>query len=410
MRKVFILGSTGSIGTQTLEVISRNRDRFTVAGLGAGGGQIALLAQQAYEFNVPVVAIANDAVASSFVQAWEDIAGQQQAPQLLSGPDAMVELVSQARGESLSNSDVVVNGMTGSIGLRPTLAALKSGATLALANKESLVAGGGLVKQAMAWPGQIVPVDSEHSALAQALRSGKHRKGLTSPVVDGYSEVARLILTASGGPFRGKERGELMGVTPAQALDHPTWDMGPVVTINSATLMNKGLELIEAAYLFDIHPDDIVPIVHPQSIVHSMVEFHDGSTIAQASPPDMRLPIALGLSWPDRLRDISPPCSWEQASSWDFEPLNHEVFPALRLAQHAVATSPLHPAVLNAANEEAVEAFVGRRLSFLGIVDTVAQVLAEFAAPSSLDIDTVLGSEDWARARANELIAQQSDR
>mgnify|MGYP000910046902 CR=1 FL=1 len=295
-------------------------------------------------------------------------------------------------------------GMTGSIGLRPTLAALKSGAQLALANKESLVAGGALVADALARPGQIVPVDSEHSAIAQALASGRHRKGLTSPVVDGTSEVRRLILTASGGPFRGRTRADLEGVTPEQALKHPTWSMGPVVTVNSSTLVNKALELIEAAYLFDVDPQDIVPVVHPQSVVHSMVEFQDGSTIAQASPPDMRLPISLGLSWPDRLADVAAPNSWDGRIAWTFEPLDSATFPAVDLARRAVAASPLHPAVFNAANEECVEAFLNRRLGYPAIVETVAKVMAAFDAPSTFDVDAVLGVETWARARAHELM------
>ena len=305
-----------------------------------------------------------------------------------------------------SDSVVVLNGITGSVGLQPTLTALRSGATLALANKESLVVGGGLIKEAMTRPGQIVPVDSEHSAIAQALRSGIHHRGLTSENLDGHSEVRRIILTASGGPFRGKKRADLAGVTAAQALNHPTWDMGPVVTINSSTLMNKGLELIEAAYLFDVDPQDIVPVVHPQSIIHSMVEFIDGATIAQASPPDMRLPIALGLSWPERLDNITAPNVWDSPVAWHFEPLDHETFPAVRLAREAVASSPLHPAVLNAVNEECVAAFLSGELPYLAITDVVESVLGEFTAPAgTLDLETVLGTEKWARTRAHEVMS-----
>ena len=298
--------------------------------------------------------------------------------------------------------DVVLNGVTGSIGLAPTLAALRSGATLALANKESLVVGGPLVGQATVRPGQIVPVDSEHSAIAQALSSGRHRKGLTSPVVDGSTEVRRIVLTASGGPFRGKTRAELANVTAEEALAHPTWNMGPVVTVNSSTLMNKALELIEAAYLFDVAPEDILPVVHPQSVVHSMVEFRDGSTIAQASPPDMRLPIALGLSWPRRLADVVPANDWDKPAAWTFEPLDDETFPAIGLARAALAQSPLHPAVFNAANEECVEAFLRGRLSYLAIVDTVADVLEAFEAIDEPSYESVLEADRWARARARE--------
>ncbi len=271
---------------------------------------------------------------------------------MLSGPDSATE----AAGLS---ADVVLNGMTGSIGLRPTLAALQAGSTLALANKESLIAGGPLVKAAAA-PGQLVPVDSEHSALAQCLRGGS------------AAEVRRLVLTASGGPFRGRTRAELADVTPEQALAHPTWTMGPVVTTNSATLVNKGLELIEAHLLFDLPFDRIEVVVHPQSVIHSMVEFCDGSTIAQASPPDMRLPIALGLSWPERVADAAPACDWTTAATWTFAPLDHDAFPAVALARRAGEAGGTAPAVYNAANEELVEAFLGRRLPFLAIVDTLA--------------------------------------
>lgn len=403
MRSVFLLGSTGSIGTQALDVIRTHPAEFVVAGIGAGGGSVKLLAEQAIEFSVPVVAIADTHRIDDFVAAY--CAQTHQAiPTILSGPDAMCDLVSQATGAD----DVVLNGMTGSVGLRPTLAALASGATLALANKESLVAGGALVKEALRWPGQIVPVDSEHSALAQALRSGRHNKGLCAPVLDGASEVRRLILTASGGPFRGKKRADLAHVTANQALNHPTWSMGPVVTINSSTLMNKGLELIEAAYLFDIPSTDIVPVIHPQSIIHSMVEFHDGSTIAQASPPDMRLPIALGLSWPRRLSDVAKPNRWDSPVTWTFEPIDHETFPALRLAGDAVATSGLHPAVMNAANEECVDAFLSGKIEYLDIVDIVGRVLEEVTVPDVIDLDAVLGTEQWARQRAHELMRKEA--
>ncbi|MFN8048411.1 MAG: 1-deoxy-D-xylulose-5-phosphate reductoisomerase [Ancrocorticia sp.] len=431
-RAVIILGSTGSIGTQALDVISRHRDSYRVVGLGAGGANLELLADQAISFNVPVLAVANpDAAVPLAALLAERAPGQ--LFQILSGPDAMSELAGgwaslstnnpesvggPLRGQATSSSSpmststhssdsvVVLNGITGSVGLQPTLTALRSGATLALANKESLVVGGGLIKEAMTRPGQIVPVDSEHSAIAQALRSGIHHRGLTSENLDGHSEVRRIILTASGGPFRGKKRADLAGVTAAQALNHPTWDMGPVVTINSSTLMNKGLELIEAAYLFDVDPRDIVPVVHPQSIIHSMVEFIDGATIAQASPPDMRLPIALGLSWPERLDNITAPNVWDSPVAWHFEPLDHETFPAVRLAREAVASSPLHPAVLNAVNEECVAAFLSGELPYLAITDVVESVLGEFTAPAgTLDLETVLGTEKWARTRAHEVMS-----
>jgi 1-deoxy-D-xylulose-5-phosphate reductoisomerase len=286
----------------------------------------------------------------------------------------------------------VLNGITGSIGLAPTLAALSSGATLALANKESLIVGGSLVTGA-ANPGQIVPVDSEHSAIAQCLRAGREE------------EVERLILTASGGPFRGRRRNELKEVTPAQALNHPTWDMGRVVTTNSATLVNKGLELIEAHLLFGVPLEAIDVVVHPQSVVHSMVQFTDGSVIAQASPPDMRLPIALGLGWPDRVPRAASPCDWSQATAWTFEPLDTEAFPAVDLARDAAQQGSTYPAVFNAANEEAVEAFHAGRIGFLDIVETVESVLSEHRGSSEMTLDSVLAAEGWARKRAQERLA-----
>lgn len=402
MRDVVLLGSTGSIGTQALEVIETHPGQFRVIGLGAGGGNIELLAQQALAVDAPRVAIAADK-SDDFAAAWDAISGGKPSPQVGTGDDAMVALAGSLSGTA-DQSGVVLNGITGSIGLRPTLAALESGATLALANKESLVIGGGLIADAMAWPGQIVPVDSEHSALAQALRSGRHEKGLTTRNVTGESEVRRLILTASGGPFRGWSRDQLASVTPEQALNHPTWDMGPVVTINSSTLINKGLELIEAAYLFDIDSSDITVVVHPQSVIHSMVEFVDGSTIAQASPPDMKLPIALGLSWPERLVDVSTPCAWDSPVAWTFEPFDGDVFPAITLARQAVAASALHPAVLNAANEECVEAFRTGKIGYLDIVDTVAAVLDSFDGSGSVDLEGVLGADAWARQAAHRAL------
>ncbi len=325
------------------------------------------------------------------------------------GPDAPVELVVRA---GLAENDTVLNGITGSVGLRPTLAALATGARLALANKESLVVGGALVRHAVRRDGQVVPVDSEHSAIAQALASGRHEKGLTSPVVTGRSEVRRLVLTASGGPFRGRARADLAAVTAEQALAHPTWTMGPVVTVNSSTLVNKGLELIEAHLLFDVAPADIAVVVHPQSVVHSMVEFVDGATIAQASPPDMRLPIALGLTWPARpdLSGLVTPNRWGEPAAWTFEPLDTGTFPAVDLARSAVAASATHPAVLNAANEQAVDAFLTGRLRWTDIVEVDAAVVGEHEGAGTGDpaLEDVLAVEAWARRRADELIAGRS--
>ncbi|WP_432539088.1 1-deoxy-D-xylulose-5-phosphate reductoisomerase [Kineococcus esterisolvens] len=389
-REVVLLGSTGSIGTQALDVVAAAPGRFRVVALAAGGADVDALARQAVEHEVRLVALARPEAEAQLREALvahaRDAGRPGWSPRVVTGPDAATE----AAGEPC---DVVLNGMTGSVGLGPTLAALAAGRTLALANKESLVAGGPLVTRAAA-PGQVVPVDSEHSALAQCLRGGT------------ADEVARLVLTASGGPFRGRRREDLAGVTPAQALAHPTWSMGPVVTTNSATLVNKGLELIEASLLFGIGYERIEVVVHPQSVVHSMVEFTDGSTLAQCSPPDMRLPIALGLAWPHRVPGAAAAVDWTRAASWTFEPLDGEAFPAVDLAREAGRRGATVPAVLNAANEECVAAFHAGRLPFLGIVDTVARVVGEHEPGGEpRDVADVLAAEHWARARARELTA-----
>ncbi|RXR27883.1 1-deoxy-D-xylulose-5-phosphate reductoisomerase [Oerskovia turbata] len=392
VRSVTLLGSTGSIGTQAIDVISRHPDRFRVDAISAGGANAGLLARQAVELGVARVGVADPGRAAEVEAALAAQAPRAGARpvEVVVGPDAATELAG-------AGSDVVLNGITGSVGLGPTLAALAAGSTLALANKESLVVGGVLVQDAKQRPDQIVPVDSEHSAIAQALRSGRRE------------EVRRLVLTASGGPFRGWARDDVKAVSPQQALAHPTWAMGPVVTINSATLMNKGLELIEAHLLFDVPTDEITVVVHPQSVVHSMVEFVDGSTIAQASPPDMRLPIALGLSWPDRLGEVAAGCDWSGATAWTFEPLDEELFPAVGLARAAASASATHPAVYNAANEECVAAFLEGRIGFLDIVETVQRVLGEHTGTSRavVTLDDVTGAEGWARARAHEILTRR---
>ncbi|WP_238014761.1 1-deoxy-D-xylulose-5-phosphate reductoisomerase [Dactylosporangium sp. AC04546] len=390
-----LLGSTGSIGTQAIDIVRRNADRFRVVGIGAGGGNVGLLAQQALELGVDVVGVARASVAQDLQLAFYAEAsrrgwatGDFKLPKILAGPDAMTELAEWP-------CDTVLNGVVGSLGLAPTLAALKAGRTLALANKESLVAGGPLVRS-VARPGQIVPVDSEHSALAQALRAGSR------------SEVKKLILTASGGAFRGRRREELEHVTVQEALAHPTWDMGPVVTINSATLVNKALEVIEAHELFNVPYADIHVMVHPQSVIHSMVEFVDGSTLAQCSPPDMRLPIALALGWPERVPDAATGVDWTKAHTWELRPLDDDAFPAVRLAKAAGEAGRCRPAIYNAANEECVAAFTAGDLPFLGIVETLERVLAaapDFAEPGT--VDDVLAAESWARASAREIIANE---
>ncbi|OBG88399.1 1-deoxy-D-xylulose-5-phosphate reductoisomerase [Mycobacterium sp. E136] len=377
-RRVLILGSTGSIGTQALDVIAANPDRFEVVGLAAGGGNPELLAKQSAATGVTNIAVADQAAAAR-------VGGV-----TFAGPDAVTELVEN------TEADVVLNALVGALGLKPTLAALATGARLALANKESLVAGGPLVLKA-ARPGQIVPVDSEHSAMAQCLRGG-------TP-----DEVAKIVLTASGGPFRGWSAERLESATPEQAGAHPTWSMGPMNTLNSASLVNKGLELIETHLLFGVPYDRIEVVVHPQSIVHSMVTFTDGSTLAQASPPDMKLPIALALGWPERVPAAALACDFTTASTWDFEPLDDEVFPAVALARQAGEAGGCMTAVYNAANEEAAAAFLDGRIRFPAIVRTIADVLraADQWAAEPATVEDVLDAQQWARDRASRAVERE---
>ena len=409
MRDVVILGSTGSIGTQALEVITARPGQFRVVGLAAGGGNPDLLARQILAHRPSTVAVAEDSAVENLQRALHATALERgdtgYLPTVLVGPDAAGELAGSA-------GEVVLNGITGAAGLGATLATLAAGTTLALANKESLVVGGKLVTEA-ATAGQIVAVDSEHSAIAQCLRAGRRE------------EVRKVIVTASGGPFRGWGRDQMATVTPEQAMKHPTWNMGRVITINSATLVNKALEVLEAALLYDVDLDDIEAVAHPQSIVHSMVEFVDGSTMAQCSPPDMRLPIALGLTWPDRLPDAAPACDWTTASQWTFEPIDHVAFPAITLAKQAGRAGGTAPAVFNAANEACVDAFCAGEIGFLDIVDTVGVVLGEHLStatdtypttistpdigskhigPDQVSVDTVWAADRWARQRATQLV------
>ena len=359
VRDIVILGSTGSIGTQALDLVRAHPDRFRVVGLTAGGSNPDLFAAQVDEFRPAFSGL---------------------------GEEASTEAAARP-------CDVVLNGITGAVGLRPTLAALDAGTTLALANKESLIIGGPLVRE-RARPGQIVPVDSEHSAIAQSLRAGS------------AGEVRRLVLTASGGPFRGRSAAELADVTPEQALAHPNFSMGRVITTNSATLVNKGLEVIEAHLLFDVPFDRIDVVVHPQQLIHSMVEFVDGAVVAQLGLPTMLVPISLGMGWPDRVPDAETPIDWTKAADWRFEPLDDEVFPAVTLARAAGERGGTAPAVYNAANEVAVDAFHEGRIRFPDIVATVSQVLAAHDVPSRehLTVDDVLAADAWARGEASGLI------
>lgn len=382
VKRILILGSTGSIGTQALEVISANRDDFEVAGIAAAGSNPAAVIAQAREFGLEPSQVAvqrEDAAAEISAALGGDV---------LTGGDAAARLI------EAQPADVVLNALVGAAGLHSTLTALETGAVLALANKESLVTGGHLVIDAAA-DGQLVPVDSEHSAMAQCLRAGTNE------------EVSRFVLTASGGPFRGWTREQMMDVTPEQAVKHPTWSMGTMNTINSATMVNKGLELIEAVLLFGIDPDIIDVSVHPQSVIHSMVTFVDGASVAQASPPSMKMPIAHALAWPGRVAGAQPALDFARAHSWTFEPLDNEAFPAVELARAAVKRGDPYPAIYNAANEVAVDAFFDGRLAFPHIVDVIADVLdrADGFAHAPQSFDDVVRVDHEARELAAASIA-----
>ncbi len=384
IRRVSILGSTGSIGTQGLEVIDPNRDKFKVVGLSAGSN-VSVLNDQINKFKPEVVSVKDEEAKKKLLETNFD-----HKFEILVGKNASAEVAKYP-------CDVVLNGITGAAGLLPTLETLKAGHKLALANKESLVIGGKLVLD-LAQEDQIIPVDSEHSALAQCLRGEKK------------SEIKKLILTASGGPFRGKSTEELKNVTVEQTLNHPTWNMGPVVTINSANLMNKGLEIIEAHLLFGIEFEKIDVVVHPQSIIHSMIEFIDGSTMAQASPPNMKLPIALGLSWPDRLMNVQNPIDWTKSQSWTFENVDDKVFKAINLAKKVGKAAGSAPAAMNAANEECVSAFIERKISFLSIVEIVEQVVhnhlsgSSFVNNQTLTLEELLNVDELIRIETRKQI------
>ena len=373
MREIVILGSTGSIGVQALEIVAANPNKFRVVGLSAGRKNPTLLMEQAKKFNVPIVGSMAPAPQSDGVK-------------VIDGDNSSVEIASLP-------CDIVLNGITGSIGLGPTLSALAVGNKVALANKESLVSGGELVMKY--GRDKLIPVDSEHSAIFQAMLAGKE------------SDVKKLILTASGGPFR--DRADLSDVSVADALNHPTWSMGEVVTINSATLLNKGLEIIEAHYLFDLAYEVIEAVIHPQSVVHSMVEFNDGSTIAQASPPNMKGPIAYALAYPERINKACVPIDWSKSHTWNFSPIDNEKYPAIELARRCGELGGGLPAVYNAANEVAVAAFLAQRIKFTAIIELVEQVVQSFGSnsPTTIrDISDVSGIEQSARSKAEELIKE----
>ena len=373
MRDVVVLGSTGSIGVQALEIVAAHPNKFRLVGLSGGRKNPQLLMAQAKKFNVPIVGSMAPAPASAGVQ-------------IIDGDNSSIEIAALP-------CDIVLNGITGSIGLGPTLSALGVGNKVALANKESLVAGGDLVMKFGA--DKIIPVDSEHSAIFQALLAGK------------ASDVKKLILTASGGPFRN--RADLSDVTVADALNHPTWSMGEVVTINSATLLNKGLEIIEAHYLFGLDYENIEAVIHPQSVVHSLVEYVDGSTIAQASPPNMKGPIAYALSYPERINKATAAIDWSKSHTWEFSPIDNEKYPAIELAKRCGQVGAGLPAVYNAANEVAVAAFLAGQIKFTAIIDTVESVVQSFGSNTTTtirDISDVIGIEQSARSKATELIKE----
>ena len=373
MREIVILGSTGSIGVQALEIVAAHPNKFRVVGLSAGRKNPALLMEQAKKFNVPIVGSMAPAPQTDGVK-------------VIDGGNSSVEIAALP-------CDIVLNGITGSIGLGPTLSALAVGNKVALANKESLVVGGDLVMKY--GRDKLVPVDSEHSAIFQAMLAGKE------------SDVKKLILTASGGPFR--DRTDLSDVTVADALNHPTWSMGEVVTINSATLLNKGLEIIEAHYLFDLDYEMIEAVIHQQSVVHSLVEFNDGSTIAQASPPNMKGPIAYALAYPERINKACAPIDWSKSHTWNFSPIDNEKYPAIELAKRCGELGGGLPAIYNAANEVAVAAFLAQRIKFTAIIELVEQVVQSFGSntPTTIrDISDVSAIEQSARVKAEELIKE----
>ena len=373
MREIVILGSTGSIGVQALEIVAANPNKFRVVGLSAGRKNPALLMEQAKKFNVPIVGSMAPAPQTDGVK-------------VIDGGNSSVEIAALP-------CDIVLNGITGSIGLGPTLSALAVGNKVALANKESLVAGGELVMKY--GRDKLIPVDSEHSAIFQAMLAGKE------------SDVKKLILTASGGPFR--DRSDLSDVSVADALNHPTWSMGEVVTINSATLLNKGLEIIEAHYLFDLAYEVIEAVIHPQSVVHSLVEFNDGSTIAQASPPNMKGPIAYALAYPERINKACAPIDWSKSHTWNFSPIDNEKYPAVELAKRCGELGGGLPAIYNAANEVAVAAFLAQRIKFTAIIELVERVVQAFGSntPTTIrDISDVSAIEQSARMKAEELIKE----
>lgn len=384
MRKILILGSTGSIGTQALQIVEHS-DELEVVGLSADSSDDELL-DQAHHLGISRVALSDSDAAARAAQAWTD-------GEVLAGAEGLVRLVVE------SDADLVLNGLVGAAGLGPTVAALTEGIDVALANKESLVVGGELVTQlAEATGAQIIPVDSEHSALHQLIAG------------EAAGTIDRLVLTASGGPFRGCTGAELEGVSVQDALAHPTWDMGGKITIDSATLMNKGLEMIEAHHLFGTPYEQIDVLVHPQSIVHSLIDLCDGASLAHLGYPDMLVPISYGLHYPDRVDVPVPRLDLAAVGNLSFEAVDEDVFACLRLARQAAVAGGTAPCVLNAANEVAVHAFLGDRLSFLGIAAVIEETLEQLAPAAVHSFDSLYEADREARATARELVADREAR
>lgn len=384
-RRISLLGSTGSIGTKVLDVVRRSKGRFSVNGLAAGEN-VELLAEQIRQFRPEIVSVMTAELADQ-VRSMTGLADTR----VLYGKEGYIEVA------TVDDADLVVSAMVGAAGLIPTLAALEAGKDVALANKESLVTAGSLVTSLAREKGAaLIPIDSEHSAIFQCLRG--HRK----------EGVRRIVLTASGGPFKDRNKDELVKVTPEEAVRHPKWSMGAKISVDSATLMNKGLEVIEARWLFDVSVDRIDVVVHPQSIVHSMVEFIDGSVLAQMGIPDMRVPIAYALAWPGRLELDLPSLNLIESGSLSFEMPHFEKFPCLGLAYDAARKGGTATTALNAANEVAVEAFLQGRMSFTAIQEVVREVIEAFSVEEIRDLDDVLKADALARLRAEGIILEKS--
>jgi 1-deoxy-D-xylulose-5-phosphate reductoisomerase len=380
MKRVSIFGATGSVGLSTLDLVRRDPDAYRVVALTANS-DVDNLAAQARATGAQIAVIGQERLYGALKDA---LAGS--GIEAAAGEDALVEAAALG-------ADWTMAAIVGCAGLRPTMAALKAGGTVALANKESLVSAGGLMMEAAhAADATLLPVDSEHNAIFQCLADNS------------LDAVSRIILTASGGPFRTRSRAEMAGITPAQAVAHPNWSMGAKISVDSATMMNKGLELIEAAYLFPVGLDRIEILVHPQSVIHSMVEYRDCSTLAQLGSPDMRIPIAHALAWPDRIATPCQPLDLARIGRLDFEAPDPERFPAIRLTRAAAAEGGAAPAILNAANEVAVAAFLAGRIGFLDIAMIVEDVLERYSAPEPDTIDDVLAADAQARRQAGQVM------